>query len=173
MRTFDVRHEMIVGSKRFWQLIHHETEFIRSLYVDFLDFGYEVLENNTETGVRRTYITPKVDAPKAIVKVMGDSISFTENGQLIEDADDYRYEFTVVPNKFADKISISGAMRAHPISDTACERCVTSNVGCTIFGIGKLLEGFIQKEIQRSYVESAGYTNTYLKRVLDAEAPGA
>ncbi|MFT5353484.1 MAG: hypothetical protein ACI9KE_000682 [Polyangiales bacterium] len=164
MRTFDVRHEIIVGSDRFWQLIHHETEFIRSLYVDFLDFGYEVLEDNKETGVRRTYITPKVVAPKAIIRVMGDTISFTEHGLLVED-DDYRYEFTVVPNKFADKIKISGAMRTNVISETSCERCVTFNVKCTIFGIGKLLEGFIQKEIQRSYNESADYTNTYLKKV--------
>lgn len=172
MRTFDVRHEMIAGKERFWQLIHHEVEFIRSLYVDFLDFGYEVLEDNRETGVRRTYITPKVDAPKAIVRVMGDSISFTENGLLVEDPDDYRYEFTVVPNKFADKITISGAMRAHPISEDKCERCVTFNVKCTIFGIGKLLEGFIQKEIQRSYVESAAYTNTYLKKKADEQGDG-
>ena len=172
MRTFDVRHEMIVGTEQFWQLIHHETEFIRSLYVDFLDFGYETLEDNKETGVRRTYITPKVEAPKAIVRVMGDSISFTENGLLVEDPDDYRYEFTVVPNKFADKISISGAMRAHAISENKCERCVTFNVGCTIFGIGKLLEGFIQKEIRRSYVESAAYTNTYLKKVLSERGDG-
>ena len=171
MRTFEVRHEMIVGSERFWQLIHHETEFIRSLYVDFLDFGYEVLEDNKETGVRRTYITPKVDAPKAIKRVMGDSISFTENGQLVEDAEDYRYEFTVVPNKFADKIKIYGAMRAHPIGEK-CERSVTFNVKCTIFGIGKLLEGFIQKEIQRSYMESAAYTNTYLKRVESERGDG-
>lgn len=167
MRTFDVRHEMIAGTERFWQLIHHEIAFIQSLYVDFLDFGYEVLEDNLETGVRRTYITPKVDAPKAIVRVMGDSISFTENGLLVEDPDDYRYEFTVVPNKFADKIKISGAMRAHAISEDKCERSVTFNVKCTIFGIGKLLEGFIQKEIQRSYVESAAYTNTYLKKAAE------
>lgn len=166
MRTFECRHAMIVNADRFWELIHHSTDFLEALYIEYLDFQYEVLEDDKETGVRRTYITPKVDAPKAIVKVMGDSISFTENGQLHRLESGRRYDFEVVPNKFADKIKISGNMTTNPVSDTSCERVVKFDVSCTIFGIGKLLEGFIQKEVQRSYVQSAAITNDYLKKFV-------
>ena len=161
---------MIVGTERFWELIHYSTDFIESLYVDFLDFGYKTLEDNPETGVRRSYITPKVDAPKAIVKVLGDSISFTENGVLKKTDAGNRYEFEVVPNKFAEKIKIGGHMITDAISDDRCSRVVTFNVSCTFFGIGKMLEGFIQKEIQRSYTESANYTNEYLAKKREEAA---
>ncbi len=166
MRKFEVRHEMIVGADRFWELIHRGTDFLEALYVDYLDFQYEVLEDNQETGVRRTYITPKVDAPKAITKVMGDSISFTEKGQLTRTDAGPRYAFEVVPNKFANKISITGAMVTNPVGEDRCERVVEFNVECRVFGIGKLLEGFIQKEVERSYVQSAGITNDYLKKFV-------
>ena len=165
MRTFECRHDMIVNEDRFWEIVHHSTDFIKALYTDYLDFKYEVLEDDRETGIRRTYITPKVDAPRAIVAVLGDSVSFTESGKFEQRDSGPYYSFEVVPNKFADKIKIKGAMITHARTDSSCERVVEFEVTCKIFGIGKLLEGFIQKEVMRSYAETAVITNDYLKKL--------
>lgn len=161
-RRFTVRHPIDATPDHFWDVVHHGSEFMRALYVDQLGYGYEVRENNRETGVRRTYITPKVDAPAAIVRVMGDSVSFEESGKL---GPGPRYTFEIVPNKFADKISISGAMVAEARGSEKCDRIVEFTVKCTIFGIGGLLERFIEKEIVRGYDDSAGFTNDFLKNV--------
>lgn len=156
---------MVVGPDDFWRRVHHAPEFFQALYVDHLDFGYEVLEDDPATGVRRTYITPKVDAPAAIKRVLGDSISFTENGVLKNDADGPRYDFHVVPNKLADKFHISGTLTT-PLAGDVCERVCSFDIKCTIFGIGKLLEGFVQKEVERSYNDSAEFTNRYLGQAV-------
>lgn len=168
MRTFVCRHEIVVNAEGFWKHIHESTEFLEALYHKHLEFEYEVLENDPSKGIRKTYITPKVDAPKAIVKVMGDSISFSEHGQLAEvgaPAETRRYNFRVIPNKFADRINITGHMATETIDDTRCYRVVEFNIDCNIFGIGGILERFVQKEVERSYSQSAEITNTYLRDI--------
>ena len=160
-RRFQVRHPIHATSERFWRVIHHGKEFMRTLYIEELGYGYEIREDNKETGVRRTYITPKVDAPAAIVRVMGDSISFEEQGKL---GPGPRYEFRVVPNKFTDKIDISGAMTTEPRGEGECDRVVDFEVTCGIFGIGGIVERFVEKEIVKGYNDSAGFTNDFLAK---------
>ncbi len=135
------------------------------MYNDFLGFGYEVLVDDHESGVRKTHITPVVDAPAMLVKVIGDSVSFEEHGQLHR-GDATHYAFTVIPGVFPKRIKISGEMSIEPNGNERCWRIVAFKVECKILGIGKLFERFVSKEIERNYQESAGFTNKYLNNDL-------
>ena len=163
MKEFRVRHEVNCTPGEFWDKIHFGG-FNRAMY-EMLEFGYQVLEDDPTSGVRKTHITPVVDAPKVLVKALGESVSFEEHGQLQrgDAAGDNRYEFTVLPGVFPKKIHISGVMFTEPNGDSKCWRNVDFKVGCTIFGIGGIFEHFVSKEIQKTYEESAGYTNQFLK----------
>lgn len=160
MKTFTVRHPIECTPDEFWEYIHLGG-FNQHMY-GLLGYGYEVLEDDLATGVRKTHITPKVDAPKVLVKALGESVSFEEHGRLHRDGKT-RYEFKVVPGVFPKKISISGTMTTEPNGADGCFRVVEFNVGCTIFGIGKIFESFVSKEIQKTYDQSSGYTNAYLE----------
>ncbi len=164
MKSFLCRHEIHCTPAEFWEKIHFGG-FNQAMY-DRLGYGYEVLEDDPESGKRRSHITPVVDAPAVLVKALGESVSFEERGQLHRDAEDdpakHRYEFDVIPAVFPNKIKINGHMTVEPKGDDRCWRCVQFNVGCTIFGIGGIFEHFVVKEIQKNYDESARFTNDYL-----------
>jgi len=161
MKTFTVRHEIACTPERFWELIHFGG-FNRVMYDEYLGYEYEVLEDDAETGVRKTHITPNVDAPKVLVKALGEKVSFEEHGQYTPDPP--TYSFHVLPGVFPKKIDISGKMTTEPNGSDKCWRIVEFKVGCTIFGIGKLFEGFVSKEIQKTYEQSAVYTNDFVKK---------
>ena len=162
-RQFTCRHEIDCTPEEFWERIHHNPEFNQALYVDSLGFGYELLEDDPETGRRRSHIVPKVDAPKALVKALGDSVSFDEVGQISTEGG-RSYTFNIVPGVMPTKIKIGGTMTVPPAENGKCYRVVDFQVGCTIFGIGGLFERFVSKEVMRSYDESAEFTNEFLKK---------
>ncbi|MEM9068054.1 MAG: DUF2505 family protein [Myxococcota bacterium] len=170
MKTFTCRHEISCTPAEFWEKIHLGG-FNRAMY-DRLGYGYDIIEDNLETGVRKTHITPVVDAPAVLVKALGESVSFEEHGQLHFGANGdgaaNRYEFTVLPGVFPKKIKISGKMTTDPSTEGKCFRVVEFNIGCTIFGIGGIFERFVSKEIQKNYDDSAGFTNDYLAGKLNS-----
>ncbi|MEM1413948.1 MAG: DUF2505 family protein [Myxococcota bacterium] len=164
MRKFTVRHTIDCTPDRFWEAVLWDPAFNQALYGDLLGYGYAIRKNDPEGGVREATITPKVDLPGPIKRVIGESIGFDENGTMQGSGDTRKYTFHVVPHTFANKISVNGFMEVPPAGEGKCTRIVHFEVGCTIFGIGKLVETFASKEIERSYDQSAEFTNTYLKR---------
>ncbi len=164
MRKFTVRHQIACTPDRFWEAILWDPAFNQALYGDLLGYGYSVRKNDIENGVREATITPKVDLPGPIKKVIGESIGFDENGRMEGEGDARVYRFHVVPHTFSNKISVRGHMEVPPLGADKCHRIVHFEVGCTIFGIGKLVETFASKEVERSYDQSAEFTNSYLAR---------
>ncbi|HJK94892.1 MAG TPA: DUF2505 domain-containing protein [Polyangiaceae bacterium LLY-WYZ-15_(1-7)] len=163
MKTFTMRHDVDCTVDEFWEIIHFGN-FNHAMYEDLLGYEYEVIEDDFDSGVRKTHIVPHVDAPKVLVKALGDTVSFEEHGQLHKSDDgSHRYEFNVVPGVFPKKISIAGEMVIEPKGDKAV-RVVDFRIGCSIFGIGKIFESFVAKEIQQNYERSAKFTNEYLAR---------
>lgn len=166
MKTFTCRHQIDCSAEEFWDKVHFGG-FNRALYGELLGFGYEILEDDRDSGLRRTKIVPVVDAPRVLLKAFGEKTSFEEQGQFEAtdpESQQPKYHFKIVPAAFTDKITIHGAMVIEPIDENRCWRSVTFNIGCRVFGIGGIFEHFVSAEIQRSYVRSAAFTNEYIKR---------
>jgi hypothetical protein len=162
-RTFTVRHEIACTPEQFWERIHNNPAFNQELYVEKLEYQYELLEDDRETGKRRAHIVPKVNAPLALRKALGDSVAFDENGQFSREGET-SYTFDIIPGVMASKIKIGGRMTCPPSDEGTCYRVVDFEVGCSIFGIGGLFEKFVSKEVQARYEDSAEFTNTFLKK---------
>lgn len=162
-RKFTVRHEIACTPEQFWERIHNNPGFNQELYVEKLEYQYELLEDDHETGTRRAHIVPKVNAPLALRKALGDSVAFDENGQFSREGEP-SYTFDIIPGVMASKIKIGGRMTCPPSDNGTCYRVVDFEVGCSIFGIGGLFEKFVSKEVQARYEDSAEFTNTFLKK---------
>jgi hypothetical protein len=161
-RKFTVRHEIDCTPEQFWERIHHNPEFNQALYVETLGYQYDLLEDDPETGIRKSHIVPKVNAPLALRKALGDTVAFDENGKF-SSAGEKSYTFDIVPGVMPSKIKIGGTMTCPPADDGKCIRVVEFEVACSIFGIGGLFERFVSKEVQARYEDSAEFTNTFLK----------
>ena len=160
----DLRHPIDCSEDEFWDQVHFSREFNDALFVDFLGYGYEIIEKDDEKGIRKVKVTPKVDLPKAIAKVLGPTVAFKENGQLAVEDGKRIYRFTVIPGVFSEKISIKGHMTTEPSGEDRCVRVVHFDFTCGIFGIGKIVEHFSAKEIEASYQQSWKFTNDFLKK---------
>ena len=161
MGKFEIRHTIHVPVDGFYDQVFLNEAFNEAMYKDELGFGYELLEWDAATGKRRSRIEPKVDVPAVIRKILGDSVSFVEAG--IYEAAANRYEFRVIPNTLAEKLKITGTMVVRAQGDHT-ERIVNFDVQAKIFGVGKVLEAFIEKSTRERYDQTAEFTNRYLSR---------
>ncbi len=159
---FTVKHTINTSASTFWSDIHNNEEFLRALYVDCLGFGYEALEFDVERGTRRLRVEPKMDAPKPVVKLLGDGLTAMEIGTFRDDPPSY--EFRVEPAKMADKIRMNGRMWAEELDDDRCTRCIEFQAEAKILGVGRIFEAFLEKSTRESYDRGAAFTNEYLAR---------
>ncbi|MEM6962825.1 MAG: DUF2505 domain-containing protein [Myxococcota bacterium] len=162
MIEFTIHHTFGVDAGTFWDRTFMDPEFNRKLYLEHLGFvDYEVLEDTrAENGTlkRRVRGTPKAEAPKVIQKLVGDNTTYVEEG----DYDGSRYRFRILSGQLGDKIQISGEMWVDAKGEDACERCVRMSVQVNIFGVGKMVEGFVEKKTRESYDKGAEFTRSYL-----------
>ncbi|MDH5490699.1 MAG: DUF2505 domain-containing protein, partial [Myxococcales bacterium] len=67
------------------------------------------------------------------------------------------------PTALAEKLKITGTMVVRAQGDHT-ERIVNFDVQAKIFGVGKVLEAFIEKSTRERYDQTAEFTNRYLSR---------
>lgn len=162
---YTIKHTIATDVDTFWNKVFFDPEFNRALFVDALGFTtYEVLEDRTEpSGVRHRRIecTPKVVMPAAARKVLGESAGYTEVGRY--DPTKRKYFVDVVPNVAADKIKTTSECSVEPRGDKRCERLVMVDNTVKIFGLGTLVEGYIEQQTRDLYNRGADFTNQWIK----------
>jgi hypothetical protein len=149
----------------FWNKLFFDAEFNRSMFVDHLGFTlYKVLEERTDpdgTRHRRVECTPKVELPGPARKVFGDGFSYVEVGRF--DPGTRRYTVQVLPKVAADKIKTSSEIWVEALGEKRCERVVSIDNSVKVFGIGTLLEGYVEQQTRDLYAKSAEFTNRWIR----------
>lgn len=163
--TFTIHHTFDVDADTFWRETFMNDEFNKDLYVNHLGFTmYDVVEKREEAGgvlYKKVRTAPKAEAPGPVKKLLGDSLTYVEEGRF--DPATKRYEFTITPSTLADKIAIRGEFWVEPRGDAKCERFTKTDVDVRIFGVGKIVEGFVEKTTKDSYDKAAARTRAYLR----------
>lgn len=165
MGSITIRHTFNCDVDTFWEKIFKNAEFNKELYLQALKFdGYDILEEREDAGKlhRKVRTAPRSEAPKAVKKVLGDSLTYIEEG--VWDPETKRYSYKVIPSTLAEKSEIDGELWAEPRGDNKCERICKVNIKVKIFGVGKLVESFVEKTTADSYDEAAKFTNSYIVR---------
>src|SRR5918999_1322231 len=105
MPEVTLRHEIDTDEDTFWSKIVFDESFNKKLYEGALKFPGWTLVDMKDTGdkiTRRVRVDPPVgDLPGAVKKVIGDRLSYTEEGTF--DKKTKRYSFKVTPSTMAEK----------------------------------------------------------------------
>ncbi len=165
MGHFLIRHTFDCDVDTFWNRVFKNTEFNKELYLGALSFPeYDIQKEETDEAgrlSRRVKITPQSDAPAVVRKALGDSLSYIEEGTW--DPSDKKYRYKIIPSTLADKSTIHGTLWAEPKGEGKCERLCEMDITVKVFGVGKVIESFVEKTTKDSYDDAARFTQKWLR----------
>jgi hypothetical protein len=149
----------------FWKELFFNAEFNRTLFMDYLHFkSYAVVEDRKDPdGVvhRRIQATPNVELPVAAQKILGGNAGYTEIGRY--DPAQRKYFIEAIPNMGADRVKTKCELWVEPRGEKRCERVVTVDNTVRVFGLGTLIEGYIEQQARDSYGRAAEFTNRWIR----------
>ncbi|MEM1033874.1 MAG: DUF2505 domain-containing protein [Myxococcota bacterium] len=158
MRKANSSREYACDVSTFWDVFLSE-DYTKKFYLEALGFPTcEILAQSATE--RRMRVVPRLDMPKAVTKVLGDSFGYTEEATIDRDGSVYRWQMK--PNTMGDKLRTEGVIRIEAVSDDRCRRRDEVTVEAKIFGVGKLIEASAEKQIQDSWGAEADFFRRYL-----------
>ena len=163
MRIIDVVHEINCSAETFWK-VFLDREFNQTFFLKEAGFSaYEILEQKeTETEVtRRLRGSPKTSAPKAMLKIMGDSFGYLEEGRTIKGSNLWTYKNT--PNVLPDKLTNEGSIRIEPAGEHQVKRLSQFRIEARIFGLSGIIEGVAEKDFRAGSDQSAQFMNRWIR----------
>ena len=162
---YTIKHTIDTDVDTYFAKVFFDPEFNKTLFLDHLAFtNYKLLDERTEPdGMihRRVDCTPKVELPAAARKIFGDSVGFIEIGRF--DPTQKKYFVQVQPRMAGDKIKTTSEIWAEPRGEKSCERIVVTDNTVKVFGLGTLIEGFIEQQTRDMYARAADFTNRWIK----------
>ena len=63
----------------------------------------------------------------------------------------------------AEKIKTTVEIWAGPLDGKRCERIVSVDNTVKVFGLGTLIEGFVEQQTRDNYAKAAEFTNRYIR----------
>lgn len=162
--SYEIRDSFDCDATTFWR-VFFDAAYSEALYRGHLKFDvFEVvsLEKDADGNIsRRTRQAPRVEIPAVAKKAIGDSTGFTEEGRF--DAKSQRWTFTVIPATAADKVKTTGEMWCEPRGEGRIERVTRIDTKVKIFGIGGVVESFIEKTTRTLYGQAAEFTRGWIR----------
>lgn len=148
----------------FWDKLFFDEAYNEALYSGHLRFStYNVqkLEKQADgTVVKRVEAAPPIELPGTIKKVLGDFSSYIEDG--VYNPKTRRYVVNVTPSTAADKVKTRVEVWCEPKGDKQCERIAEIDNEVKIFGVGKVVEKFIEQQMRDTYDKAAEFTNRWI-----------
>jgi hypothetical protein len=162
---FTVRHVFETDKDTYWNKVFFDPEYNRRLYLDALKFkSFEIVEQTGAPGevrTRKMRTEPASDAPAVVQKLIGNSISYIEEGRL--DPQTGIWTYSIVTSKLADKVKIGGRFWVEPKGEKKIDRACECGIEVKVFGVGGAIESYIEKTTRESYEAAARFTNQFLR----------
>ena len=160
----DVTQRYRIGAETYWRELCLNLDYQERLYQGALNcFNMQVLEldGTYESGQkRRLRFQKRIDAPAAIRKLVGDTVTLDEVSQW--DARARTWSFQMVQAALSDRLDIGGVIRLEEHADGVTQ--LSQNiVTCRIFGIGGIVEHFVSKQSQEASADKAAFTRKYIE----------
>lgn len=160
MQKFSLANDLKPGVDKMWELLL-DPEFQRRIHVEGLGFQEFSLESQEERGCvmhRVVKVSPRVDMPGPIQKLLGDSMSYKEFVSFDRDTKQWLWRLEM-PGA-GRTIHVGGEIEISPgRGGQGCIRRTHFTVECKIFGVGSLIEKTIKKETLANYERSAVFIN--------------
>jgi hypothetical protein len=165
MAEVTLRHEIETDEDTFWSKVVFDEAFNKALYVDHMKFGWKLLDQRDEPDriTRRVNVEPPTgNLPAAVKKVIGDRLSYVEEGTF--DKKTRRYAFKVTPSTLADKTKVSGEMWCEKAGEKKIARLCRISVEVKVFMVGSMVEERIVSDLRASYDRGTAFTNDYIRK---------
>jgi hypothetical protein len=160
-----LRHEIHTDEDTYWAKCVFDAPFNEQMYKGALKFPMWKLLDSKEDDAkiwRRVQVDPPVgDVPAAVKKVIGDRLSYIEEGTF--DRKTKRYVFKVTPSTMADKTKVAGEMWVEKLGEKKIARVTRISVEVKVFMVGHLVEERITSDLRNSYDKGTSFTNEYIK----------
>jgi hypothetical protein len=164
MPEVTLRHEINTDEDTYWAKCVFDADFNKKLYIDALKFPqWKLLDSkDDDTKIwRKVQVDPPTgDMPAAVKKVIGDRLSYVEEGTW--DRKTKRYSFKVTPSTMAEKTKVAGEMWTEKLGDKKIVRITKINVEVKVFMVGGLVEDRIISDLRSSYDKGTVFTNQYI-----------
>jgi len=170
MKQIHLAHEIHCSPAVFWKL-YFDPVFTAALLREAIkvdDFKVLKFEENEREIVRVTSGRPRINAPAAVQKVIGDNFSYTETGRL--DRATQLWHWKIALSTFTDKTRNEGTMRVESIGQGRIRRLGDAVVEAKIFGMGGMVESGMEKQMQEGWAAGAEFTNRW---IAAGKAPAA
>jgi hypothetical protein len=167
MPEITLRHEIDTDEDTYWARCVFDADFNKKLYIDALKFPqWKLLDSKNDDAKiwRRIQVDPPTgDMPGAVKKVIGDRLSYVEEGTF--DKKTKRYSFKVTPSTMAEKTKVAGEMWVEKLGDAdkRIARVTKISVEVKVFIVGGLVEDRILSDLRSSYDKGTVFTNAYIK----------
>lgn len=166
MHEIKLRHEIETDEDTYWHKCVFDKDFNRQLYLEALKFPHWSMLDQKEDDAkitRRVQVQPPVgNVPAAVKKVIGDRLSYVEEGTF--DRKTKRYTFTVTPSTLSEKTKVNGVMYMEKAGDKKIIRHTQISVDVKVFMVGGMVEERIATDLRGAYDEGTSFTNEFIKR---------
>jgi hypothetical protein len=165
MPEVTMRHEIDTDEDTYWAKCVFDADFNKKMYLDALKFPqWKLLDSKDDDAKiwRKVQVDPPTgDMPGAVKKVIGDRLSYVEEGTF--DKKTKRYAFKVTPSTLAEKTKVAGEMWVEKLGDKKIVRHTKISVEVKVFMVGGLVEDRIIADLRSSYDKGLTFTNQYIK----------
>ncbi|MDC0669744.1 hypothetical protein [Nannocystis radixulma] len=154
MKKFTIRYPCDIEPERYWREVFFDREYTETLWREaYNTFAYDLVEETIMPDGRRTRtarVTPKLDVPLALRKLIGDSMAFVERGRFeIEGPNAPKWVARLLPARPAD-ILISIETRLERTGPGQSDRIAEVELACPNYQIVEFLESTLRKGLQRA-----------------------
>ena len=166
MAEIEMHHEVNTDEDTYWEKCVFDEAFNKELYEGALKFpGWTLLESKRDDATisRKVRVEPRVgDVPGPVKKVLGDRLSYVEEGTF--DRKTKKYTFKVTPSTLAEKSKIRGEMWCEKKGDKKIVRHTRMSVEVKVMMVGGMVEQRILSDLRASYDEGTSFTNDYIAK---------
>ncbi len=166
MAEITLRHEIDTDEDTYWEKCVLSDAFNKEMYEKHLRFpGWTVLDKKEDDAkiVRKVKVEPRVgDLPGPVKKVIGDKISYVEEGTFDRKAK--RYTFHVTPSALPEKTKINGELWCEKKGDKKITRVCRMSVEVKVMIVGGMVEQRILSDLRTSYDEGTSFTNEFIAK---------
>jgi len=143
-----------------WSMFFDDA-FIRGVHLDGMEFRELEILKKTDT-TRSLRAVPKMDAPAAVAKLLGDRFGYEERATLDREKNEWR--FSMIPNALGDKLRTEGVTRLEALGDDRVRRRDEVTFDCKVFGLGGLIEGTAEKQLKTSWEKEEAFVRRWLAK---------
>lgn len=151
----------------FWK-IYLDPEYVKALYLGELGYrGLEVLEATQST--RKLRVTPKVNLPGPVEKLIGDSFTYEDHGTL--DRTTHVWTWSMVQPKpppggkaRSSVVTTRGTVRVDAIGENQCRRTDELVIEGHVFGLGGIIESSAEKETRAAWAKEYPFLERWIAK---------